>query len=59
MLAAILMVGSGATLVIFMNSLWDDSKLLTYIDLDTDSMQVMTFRITQMIVFQHTTLCEK
>ena len=37
MLAAILMVGSGATLVIFMNSLWDDSKLLTYIDLDTDS----------------------
>ena len=37
MLAAILMVGSGATLVIFMNSLWDDSKLLTYVDLDTDS----------------------
>ena len=37
MLAAILMVGSGATLVIFMNSLWNDSKLLTYIDLDSDT----------------------
>ena len=37
MLAAILVVGSGATLVIFMNASWDDSKLLTYIDLDTDS----------------------
>ena len=37
MLASILMVGGGVTLTIFMNSLWDDSKLLTYIDLDTDS----------------------
>ena len=37
MLVAILIVGSGTTLVIFMNSLWDDSKLLTYIDLDSDS----------------------
>jgi hypothetical protein len=37
MLAAILVLGSGATLAIFMNSLWDDSKLLTYIDLDKDS----------------------
>ena len=37
MLAAIFMVGSGATLVIFMNSSWDDSKVLTYIDLDSDT----------------------
>ena len=37
MLVAILVLGSGATLAIFMNSLWDDGKLFTHINLDKDS----------------------
>ena len=36
-LAVILVVGGGASLVIFMNSLWDDNTFLTFIDSDTDS----------------------
>jgi len=37
MLAAILVIGSGVSLGFFMNSLWDDSKVLNYVNLDSDS----------------------
>lgn len=37
MIVAILVVGSGVSLVCFMNSLWDDNKLITYLYLDSDS----------------------
>ena len=37
MLATILVVGSGVSLVFFMNSLWDDNKFISYFDSDSDS----------------------
>ena len=37
MLVAILVIVSGVSFGFFMNSLWDDSKLITYINLDSDS----------------------
>jgi hypothetical protein len=36
-LIAILVIGSGVSLGIFMNSLWDDNKLISYLGLDSDS----------------------
>jgi len=37
MLAAILVIGSGVSLGFFMNSLWDDGKVLNFVNLDSDS----------------------
>jgi hypothetical protein len=37
MIAAILVVGSGVSLVFFMNLLWDDNTANSYLDLEPDS----------------------
>ena len=37
MLSAILVVGSGVSLVFFMNLLWDDNTANSYVDLNSDS----------------------
>ena len=37
MLSAILVVGSGVSLVFFMNLLWDDNTANGYVDLNSDS----------------------
>ena len=37
MLVTILVLGSGVSLGIFMNSLWDDNKLISYLGLESDS----------------------
>ena len=37
MFVAILVMGSGISLAVFMNSLWNDNKLISYIDFDTDT----------------------
>jgi len=37
MLVAIIVIVSGVSLGFFMNSLWDDTKLITNVNLDSDS----------------------